>query len=109
MGRDVLVQTMSGAMVPLGQVATVRVPLGPPSIRTENAQPVAYIYVDLQGRDLGGYVAEASRKVAAQGKLPPGFHIARGGRFEYLQRAAAEARVVVPAGLLLIPVLLFLI
>jgi copper/silver efflux system protein len=105
---QVLVPTMGGAMVPLGQVAGVRVTMGPPSIRTENAQPVAYIYVDLQGRDLGGYVAEASRKVAAQVKMPPGYHIEWSGQFEYLQRAEAKLKVVVPATLVVILVLLFL-
>ena len=105
---QVLVSTMSGAMVPLGQVASVRVTSGPPSIRTENAQPVAYIYVDLQGRDLGGYVAEAARKVAEQVKMPPGYHIEWSGQFEYLQRAQAKLKIVVPATLVVILVLLFL-
>jgi hypothetical protein len=105
---QVLVPTMGGAMVPLGQVAQIAVTLGPPSIRTENAQPVAYIYVDLQGRDLGGYVADAARAVAEQVKLPPGYHIEWSGQFEYLQRAAARLRVVVPATLLVILVLLYL-
>jgi Cu(I)/Ag(I) efflux system membrane protein CusA/SilA len=105
---QVLVPTMGGAMVPLGQVASVRVTLGPPSIRTENAQLVAYIYVDLQGRDLGGYVAEAARTVNAQVKMPPGYHIEWSGQFEYLQRAAARLKIVVPATLALIFVLLFL-
>lgn len=105
---QVLVPTMGGAMVPLGQIARVRVTMGPPSIRTENAQPVVYIYVDLEGRGLGGYVAEASRKVAEQVKLPPGYHIEWSGQFEYLQRAEAKLRVVVPATLVVILVLLFL-
>jgi Cu(I)/Ag(I) efflux system membrane protein CusA/SilA len=105
---QVLVPTMGGAMVPLGQIASVRVTMGPPSIRTENAQPVAYIYVDLEGRDLGGYVAEASRRVAAQVKMPPGYHIEWSGQFEYLQRAEAKLKVVVPATLVVIMVLLFL-
>jgi copper/silver efflux system protein len=82
--------------------------LGPPSIRTENAQPVAYVYVDLHGRDLGGYVADAARAVAEQVKLPPGYHIEWSGQFEYLQRATAKLRVVIPATLLLILVLLYL-
>jgi Cu(I)/Ag(I) efflux system membrane protein CusA/SilA len=107
-GRDVLVPTMSGAMVPLGQIASVRVAMGPASINTENAQPVAYVYVDLQGRDLGGYVAEASQKVALQVKMPPGYHIEWSGQFEYLQRAEAKLKVVVPATLVVIMVLLFL-
>jgi Cu(I)/Ag(I) efflux system membrane protein CusA/SilA len=106
--NQVLVPTTSGAMVPLGQVADVRVTLGPPSIRTENAQPVAYIYVDLQGRDLGGYVREAARKVARQVTMPPGYHIEWSGQFEYLQRAEAKLKIVIPATLLVIFVLLFL-
>ena len=105
---QVLVPAMGGAMVPLGQVASVRITSGPPSIRTENAQPVAYIYIDLQGRDLGGYVAEAARKVAAQVKMPPGYHIEWSGQSEYLQRAQAKLKVVVPATLAVILVLLFL-
>ena len=105
---QVLVPTTGGAMVPLGQVASVRVTTGPPSIRTENAQPVAYIYVDLQGRDLGGYIAEASRKVAEQVKMPPGYRIEWSGQFEYLQRAKAKLKIVVPATLVVIMVLLFL-
>ncbi|WP_428375595.1 efflux RND transporter permease subunit [Lichenicoccus sp.] len=105
---QVLVPAMRGAMVPLGQVASIRITTGPPSIRTENAQPVAYIYIDLQGRDLGGYVAEAARKVAGQVKMPPGYHLEWSGQFEYLQRAEAKLRVVVPATLVVIMVLLFL-
>ena len=105
---QVLVPTPSGAMVPLGQLASVHVTQGPPSIRTENAQPVAYIYVDLQGRDLGGYVADAAQAVQAQVKMPPGYHVEWSGQFEYLQRAAAKLRIVIPATLLVIFVLLFL-
>ncbi len=105
---QVLVPTPSGAMVPLGQLASVHVTQGPPSIRTENAQPVAYIYVDLQGRDLGGYVADAAQAVKKQVKMPPGYHVEWSGQFEYLQRAAAKLRIVVPATLVVIFVLLFL-
>jgi len=105
---QVLVPTMGGAMIPLGQLATVTVTEGPPSIRTENAQPVAYVYVDLHDRDLGGYVADAARAVATQVKLPPGYHIEWSGQFEYLQRAAAKLRLVVPATLLVILILLYL-
>jgi len=105
---QVLVPTPSGAMVPLGQLASVHVTQGPPSVRTENAQPVAYIYVDLQGRDLGGYVADAAQAVKKQVKMPPGYHVEWSGQFEYLQRAAAKLRIVVPATLVVIFVLLFL-
>ncbi len=105
---QVLVPATGGAMIPLGQVASIHITTGPPSIRTENAQPVAYIYIDLQGRDLGGYVAEAAAKVAGQVKMPPGYHIQWSGQFEYLQRAEAKLKVVVPATLVVIMVLLFL-
>jgi Cu(I)/Ag(I) efflux system membrane protein CusA/SilA len=105
---QVLVPTPSGAMVPLGQLASVHVTQGPPSIRTENAQLVAYIYVDLQGRDLGGYVADAAQAVKEQVKMPAGYHVEWSGQFEYLQRAAARLRIVVPATLVVIFVLLFL-
>jgi len=105
---QVLVPTPSGAMVPLGSLASVQVTQGPPSIRTENAQPVAYIYVDLQGRDLGGYVADAAQAVKDQVKMPAGYHVEWSGQFEYLQRAAAKLRIVVPATLVVIFVLLFL-
>ncbi len=105
---QVLVPTPSGAMVPLGQLASVRVTQGPPSIRTEDAQPVAYIYVDLQGRDLGGYVADAARAVREQVKMPPGYHVEWSGQFEYLQRARARLELVIPATLVVIFVLLFL-
>ncbi|MDP9095376.1 MAG: efflux RND transporter permease subunit, partial [Pseudomonadota bacterium] len=105
---QILVPAMGGAMIPLGQVAAIRITTGPPSIRTENAQLVAYVYIDLQGRDLGGYVAEAARKVAEEVKMPPGYHIEWSGQFEYLQRAAAKLKVVVPATLVVIMVLLFL-
>ena len=105
---QVLVPATGGAMVPLGQVTSIHITTGPPSIRTENAQLVAYVYIDLQGRDLGSYVAEAARKVAEQVKMPPGYHIEWSGQFEYLQRAAAKLKVVVPATLVVIMVLLFL-
>jgi len=68
---QVLVNTADGASVPLGQVAKVGITQGPPSIRTENAQLVDYIYVDMQGRDLGGYVEAARKAVQDQVALPP--------------------------------------
>ena len=105
---QVLVNTPDGAQIPLGQVASIRVGQGPPSIRTENAQLVDYIYVDLQGRDLGGYVEDARKAVQDQVKLPPGYHIEWSGQFEYLERAAARLQTVIPVTLLLIFLLLYL-
>jgi Cu(I)/Ag(I) efflux system membrane protein CusA/SilA len=95
------------AMVPLGQLAAIRVTQGPPSIRTENAELVAYLYVDMHGRDIGGFVAEAAQAVRDQVKLPPGYRIQWSGQYEYLQRAAARLQIVVPATLLVIFVLLY--
>ena len=106
--RDVLVNTPGGTVIPLGQVATVQVAQGPPSIRTENAQLVNYIYVDMQGRDLGGYVNEARNAVAEQVTLPAGYHIEWSGQFEYLQRAADRLKTVVPVTLLAIFLLLYM-
>ena len=106
--RDVLVNTPGGTVIPLGQVATVQVGQGPPSIRTENAQLVNYIYVDMQGRDLGGYVNEARNAVAEQVTLPAGYHIEWSGQFEYLQRAADRLKTVVPVTLLAIFLLLYM-
>jgi Cu(I)/Ag(I) efflux system membrane protein CusA/SilA len=98
----------AGPMIPLGQLASIRVTQGPPSIRTENAQLVAYVYVDMRGRDMGGFVADAARAVSDSVKLPPGYRVQWSGQYEYLQRAAAKLRIVVPVTLLVILVLLYL-
>jgi hypothetical protein len=70
-----MVPTMDGAMIPLGQLAKVVVAKGAPGIRTENALLSAYIYVDIRDRDIGGYVADAKKAVAAQVKFPPGYYL----------------------------------
>ena len=98
----------AGAMIPLGQLATVRITQGPPSIRTENAQLVAYVYVDMRGRDIGGFVADAARAVRDQVKLPVGYRLQWSGQYESLERAGAKLKVVLPATLLVILVLLYL-
>lgn len=105
---QVLVQGPGGASIPLGQLASVRLTQGPSTLRTENAQLVNYIYIDMQGRDLGSYVADAQKAVASQVRMPLGFHIEWSGQFEYLQRATAKLQVVVPVTLLIILVLLYL-
>jgi len=104
----VLVNTPDGAAIPLGEIATVSIAQGPPSIRTENAQLVDYIYVDMQGRDLGGYVAAAQKAVQSSIKFPPGYHVEWSGQFEYLERAKARLQTVVPLTLFLIFLLLYL-
>jgi len=105
---QVLVPVMNGAMVPLGQVAKVRLTQGPPGIRTENALLSAYIFVDIRDRDIGGYVADAQKAVREQVRFPPGYYVTWSGQFEYLERAKERMKIVVPVTLLLIFVLLYL-
>jgi copper/silver efflux system protein len=105
---EVLVPTPDGGSVPLGQVAQIRLSQGPASIRTENAQLAVYVFVDIRDRDIGGYVADAKRAVAAQVSFPPGYYVTWSGQFEYLERAQARLRIVVPVTLLIIFVLLYL-
>jgi len=105
---QVLVNGSDGTAIPLGQVASISIAQGPPSIRTENAQLVDYIYVDMQGRDLGGYVAEAQKAVQEQVKFPTGYHVEWSGQFEYLERAKARLQTVVPLTLFIIFILLYL-
>ncbi len=106
--REVLVPTMGGALIPLGQLAQVGLEKGPPSIRTENALLSAYIFVDIRGRDIGSYVADAQKAVREQVKFQPGYYVTWSGQFEYMERAKERLKVVVPLTLLIIFVLLYL-
>ena len=105
---QVLVATPGGAMIPLGQVATIALEQGPPSIRTENALLSAYIFVDIRERDIGGYVADAQRAVREQVQFPPGYYITWSGQFEYMERAKERLQIVIPLTVLIIFVLLYL-
>lgn len=106
--REVLVPTMDGAMVPLGQVARVEVAKGAPGIRTENALLSAYIFVDIRDRDIGSYVADARKAVNEQVKFPPGYYATWSGQFESMERAVQKMKVVIPVTLLIIFLLLYL-
>jgi len=106
--REVLIPTMDGAMIPLGQLAKVVVAKGAPSIRTENALLSAYIYVDIRDRDIGSYVADAKKAVAEQVKFPPGYYVTWSGQFEYMERAIEKMKIVIPVTLLIIFLLLYL-
>ncbi|MDY0034492.1 MAG: efflux RND transporter permease subunit [Zoogloea oleivorans] len=106
--REVLVPTMGGAMIPLGQVAKVLIAKGTPGIRTENALLSAYIFVDIRERDIGGYVADAKKAVAEQVKFPPGYYVTWSGQFEYMERAIEKMKIVIPITLLTIFLLLYL-
>lgn len=106
--QQVLVATSEGAQVPLGELATLEIRKGAPSIRTENAQLAAYIYVDTREIDLGAYVRRAQQAVAEAVRLPPGTYVSWSGQYEYMQRAKARMQVVVPVTLALIFLLLYL-
>ncbi|MCA9756554.1 MAG: efflux RND transporter permease subunit [Candidatus Eisenbacteria bacterium] len=105
---ETIVPTPSGAEVPLSQLATIRIHQGPPSIKSENARPNAWVYVDLRGIDVGTWVEHAKEVVAEQVDLPAGYTIFWSGQYEYMQRAKARLRVIVPITLFLIFLILYL-
>jgi Cu(I)/Ag(I) efflux system membrane protein CusA/SilA len=106
--RRLPVVAPSGAQLTLADVATVSITDGPAMIRSENARPSGWVYVDIEGRDLGSYVEAARQRVAARVELPPGYSLRWSGQYEYWQRAAAKLRVVIPVTLLIIVMLLYL-
>jgi len=111
--REVLVPVSGGmggeaSMIPLGQLAEVKITTGAPAIRTENALLSAYIYVDIRDRDIGSYVAEARKAVNEQVKFTPGTYVTWSGQFEYMERASEKLKIVVPVTLLIIFLLLYL-
>jgi len=99
--------TAGAAQIPLGQIATIRQVAGPMVVRTEDALPTAWVYVDVAGRDIGSYVAEAQRVVASQVVLPSGYTMSWSGQYEYMQRAKQKMTVVIPATLAIIVLLLY--
>lgn len=106
--RNVLVHPAAGGAIPLGQVATISLTKGPSTIRTENALLSTYIFVDIRGRDIGGYVADARRAVEDSVKMPPGSYVQWSGQFEYMERAKEKLKIVVPVTLAIIILLLYL-
>jgi copper/silver efflux system protein len=106
--RAVAVPTMAGPQIPLGQVATVKIVQGPMAVKTDNAFPVTTVFVDIAGRDLGGYVTDAQRVVTRELTLPPGYRLAWSGQFEFMQRVREKLKLVVPVTLGIIFLLLFL-
>ena len=105
--REILVATPSGAQVPLGQLAEIHLRQGPPAIKSENARPNAWVYVDLTTSDLGGWVERARREVAERVELPAGYSILWSGQYEYMLRARSRLQIIVPATLFLIFVILY--
>ncbi len=106
--ENVLVPTPAGQQIPLEQLTSVKYVLGPPSIKTEGARPNAWIYVDLRGIDVGTYVQNAQKVVAAKVKLPAGYTLTWSGQYEYMQRAKQRLMYVIPLTVLIIFVIIFL-
>ena len=106
--RDLPVVTPSGANLPLSALAEVRIVDGPGMIRSENARRTGFVFIDIAGRDLGGYVAEARAKVAAEVDLPPGYALTWSGQYEYIERMQDRLMIVAPATLLIITLMLFM-
>ena len=106
--RQLPVLTERGAQIRLGDVATIRINDGPPMLKSENARLSGWVYVDIRDRALSAVVRDMQQAVAREVTLPPGYSVAWSGQFEYLERATAKLKVVVPATLLIIFVLLYL-
>jgi len=106
--RNLPVLTERGAQIRLGDVARIRINDGPPMLKSENARLSGWIYVDIQGRDLGSAVRDMQQAIAREVKLPAGYSVAWSGQFEYLARAMQRLKIVVPATLLIIYVLLYI-
>jgi len=106
--RDIVVPAMSGVQIPLGEIAQVNVVQGPMAVKTDDAFPVTTVYVDIEGRDLGGYVRDAQRVVAARLTLPPGYRLTWSGQFEFMERVREKLKLVVPLTLGIIFLLLYL-
>lgn len=99
--------TPNGARIALADVANIRYEDGPPMIKTENARPNGWVFVDIEGRDLGSYVEEAKRTVAQELNLPAGYSLAWSGQYEYMERAKERLGVVVPITIAIIMLLLY--
>ena len=105
--KRVLISAPTGVQVPLGMVAEVNFQRGPPVIKSEDARPNAWIYVDISTSDIGGFVTKAKGVLDEQVRIPPGYTIAWSGQFEYMERASARLSIVAPATLLIIFLLLY--
>jgi Cu(I)/Ag(I) efflux system membrane protein CusA/SilA len=105
----VLIPTPSGAQIPLGQLAKTEVSKGPAGIKSENARPTAWVYVDIKGVDVGSYVKDAREKVSSEISIPSGYSLIWSGQYEYMQAAARQLNIIVPLTILVIFLLLYVL
>ncbi len=100
--------TKDGSQITLGMVAKIHVSDGPPMIKTENARPSGWVYVDVRGRDLSSTVSDLRKAIESRVRLKPGISLSYSGQFEFMERANERMKIVVPATILIIFVLLYL-
>ncbi len=106
--KRILVGTSDGAQIPLDQLVEMKVVKGPPSIKSEEGMLVAYVYVDVGGRDIGGYVSEAKKVVSEKVKITPGYFIEWSGQYEFMQRVKEKLKYVIPLTAMIIFVLIYI-
>lgn len=106
--RSLPVLTPNGARVPLGDLASIEIENGPPMIKSENARPTGWVYIDIEGVDVGSYVDSAQALLAERLQVPAGYTLTWSGQYEYMQRAIERLKLVVPLTLLIILFLLYL-
>jgi Cu(I)/Ag(I) efflux system membrane protein CusA/SilA len=106
--RRILIPTMSGAQIPMEQVADIKVHQGPDMIRSENARRSAWLYVDIRDIDVGTYIKKAKEAIAARLKLPPGYNYIWSGQFEYMERARQRLQIIIPITLAIIFFILYI-
>ncbi len=105
--KRILIPTLTGAQIPITQVADIEIKKGPPAIKSENARRTAWVYVDIKGIDVGTYVKRAQQVVAQEIDIPAGYNIIWSGQYEYMQAAAKRFRIVIPITIIIIFLLLF--
>ena len=105
--RRVLVPTVSGAQIPLGQLADLKLTTGTTMVRSDEGELAGYVYIDVTDRDIGSYVNDLKRAVAEKVRVPPGYHLVWSGQYEYMERAKERLKIVIPLTLLIVFVLLY--
>ena len=105
--KRVLVPTMSGAQIPLGQLVDLKLSSGTTLVRSEEGELAAYVFIDVTGRDIGGYVQELKKIVAEKVQVPAGYHLVWSGQYEYMERAKERLKIVIPLTLLIVFILLY--
>jgi Cu(I)/Ag(I) efflux system membrane protein CusA/SilA len=105
--KRVLVPTMSGAQIPLGQLVDLKLSTGTTLVRSEEGELAAYVFIDVTDRDIGGYVKDLKKIVAEKVQIPSGYHLVWSGQYEYMERAKERLKIVIPLTLLIVFILLY--